>query len=126
MKLRIRGNSIRIRVTQTELEQMGTLGRVSETIDFGAGARLTYALARTEDGDQPRVRFADGTITASIPAATVAEWVSTEAAAIGGEQPLGGGDVLTILVEKDFACLDPRPDEDESDMFAHPDAAKTS
>jgi len=34
-------------------------------------------------------------------------------------QPQAVGD-LRIIVEKDFACLAPRSDEDESDNFAHP------
>ena len=39
-----------------------------------------------------------------------------------GEQQHDNGDVLSILVEKDFACLAPREGEDESDMFPHPGA----
>jgi hypothetical protein len=40
---------------------------------------------------------------------------------MSGEQVLDDGAKLTILVEKDFACLTPREGEDESDMFPNPD-----
>ena len=35
MKLRIKGNSLRFRVTQSELAKLVELGRVEETIYFG-------------------------------------------------------------------------------------------
>ena len=38
-----------------------------------------------------------------------------------GEQVLDDGSTLKVLVEKDFACLTER-EEDESDMFPHPEA----
>jgi len=43
---------------------------------------------------------------------------------ISGEQVLADGDQLKILVEKDFVCLTNREDEDESDMYPHPEADK--
>ena len=43
-----------------------------------------------------------------------------------GEQVLDDGSNLKILVEKDFVCLTGRDDEDESDMFPHPEAGSRS
>ena len=45
---------------------------------------------------------------------------STEQVSIAANEALDDGDSLKILVERDFACLAPREDEDESDMFPHP------
>jgi len=36
MKLRIRGNSLRLRLLRGEVQQFGETGRVTETIQFGA------------------------------------------------------------------------------------------
>ena len=33
---------------------------------------------------------------------------------------LDDGEKLSILIEKDFACLAPRAGEDEADMYPHP------
>ena len=39
---------------------------------------------------------------------------------IAAVETLDDGDLLKILVEKDFACLAPREGEDETDMYPHP------
>ena len=44
MKLRIRGDSIRIRVSQGELREFAERGQVRDTVHFGGGVGLTYAL----------------------------------------------------------------------------------
>ena len=66
-----------------------------------------------------KIRIKDNAIR--LPETLVLAWVTTEQVSIQGEQILDDGEKLSILVEKDFACLAPRPGEDESDMFTHPD-----
>lgn len=122
MKLRIRGNSIRIRVTQSELEEIAMDGEVREIVDFG-DARLIYALVRGAHDSEPSASFRDDVITLRLPAGTLQEWVHTNRVSIRATQRLDNGGELHLLVEKDFACLEPRPGEDESDMFPHPEAA---
>ena len=50
MKLRIRGNSIRLRLSQQDVKVFGEKGRVEDSIQFGAsaGGQLTYVLASAE------------------------------------------------------------------------------
>ena len=55
-----------------------------------------------------------------LPEAEVRQWASTEQVSIAANETLDDGDLLKILVEKDFACLAPREGEDESDIFPHP------
>ena len=57
-----------------------------------------------------------------IPETTVLAWATSEQVSIEGEQVLDDGETLSLLVEKDFVCLAPREDEDESDMYPHPEA----
>ena len=52
----------------------------------------------------------------------VLAWATTDQVSMQGKQVLDDGSKLQILVEKDFACLAPRDDEDGFDMFPHPDA----
>jgi hypothetical protein len=59
-----------------------------------------------------------------LPETTVLAWANSEQVSISGEQVLADGDQLKILVEKDFVCLTNREDEDESDMYPHPEADK--
>lgn len=122
MKLRIRGNSVRLRVTQTELDAIGAGETVAETTDFGGGV-LTYRLAVDPEADAIRASFDDAAITVRLPQREAAEWTGTARVSLRGGQPAADGSELSILVEKDFQCLAPREGEDESDMFPHPEAA---
>jgi hypothetical protein len=123
MKLRIRGDSIRIRVSQLELREIAERGRVRETIHFADGVGLTYALESDAAARALRASYAADVISIVLPAATVRWWADSNQVSIEGEQALDSGETLRILVEKDFACLQPRPGEDDADMFPNPDAS---
>lgn len=120
LKLRIRDNSIRLRLTRGEVDRLAGEGRVTSTVAFPGGARLEYAVESAADATQPDARYEHDRVQVTLPRAEVRDWAGSDRVSIAGEQPLGDGDALKILVEKDFACLAPRPGEDESDMFPHP------
>lgn len=122
MKLRIRGNNIRMRVTRGELTQMAESGRVEDAVNFVPGRSLEYCLERSATASRPEALFDGSRITIRLPEATVIEWIKTEQVSIRGTQPFDNDESLSILVEKDFACLVEREGEDDSDMFAHPEA----
>ncbi len=125
MKLRILGNSVRMRVTQTELTQIAAGEPVREAVDFGGGRLFKYRLKSDGGARQPKADYAENTLTITLPATQVSEWANSDMVSIRAEQAVDGGSELKILVEKDFACLQPREGEDESDMFPHPEEAKT-
>ena len=117
MKLRIRGNSIRLRLTKSEVDSFSTGGRVEETVDFGDGtAKFGYAL---EAADTPNVsaEFVGDTIRVLVPKDRACDWVRSEQVGIesGEDSP------LSILIEKDFACLQVRPGEPDDDAFPNPE-----
>ncbi len=121
MKLRIRGNSIRFRLSQTEMVQLVENGAVGDSVEFGPDARLTYRV------EARRVESLKGSFTAqgiqiSIPTAMVQRWAEPEEVAIRGEQALTGDRSLSILLEKDFTCLTPRDGEEDADSFPNPAA----
>ena len=120
MKLRLRDNTIRLRLTRPEVETMQTDGRVTSRVPFGGGVELEYCLERSEEARAATAEFDGSRLNVIVPAGDVSEWAATEQVSIAAEQPVGDGVSLKILVEKDFACLSPREDEDESDMFPHP------
>lgn len=119
MKLRIRGDSLRIRVSQTELAELESSGRAGDTIHFPSGAELRYGLEITA-GTEVSVADGDGEIKVLIPRPVFERWCEPEEVSLVAEQPLAGRDALKILVEKDFTCLSPRDDEDDSDLFQNP------
>ena len=121
MKLRIRDNSVRLRLTRTEVDELAGNGSVVASTGFPDGNALRYSVHRSAGLEAPAARFSDGELRVELPASVVADWASSETVSIQGEQPIQSG-TLSLLVEKDFACLAPRSGEDESDMFEHPEA----
>lgn len=119
MKLRVRGNSLRLRLSRSEVETFDQLGRVEESVRFGPGALLVYAMERAPDGALS-ARLEGSRVTVSVPAGLAGPWCRTEQVGLEAEQPTGDGQTLRILIEKDFTCLKTRSGEDESDAFPNP------
>jgi hypothetical protein len=122
MKLRIRDNSIRLRLTRGEVETLREDGLVSCRTAFPGGRDFQYLLESSPASVNPAAFFSDCIMTVRLPETTVLAWATTEQVSIRGEQLLDDGEKIDILVEKDFTCLAPREGEDESDMYPHPDA----
>jgi hypothetical protein len=99
-------------------------GRLEETFYFGPQpeAALTYALVRHDFAQQISVESASQRIAVILPAIEVAAWSATEQVGISAEVDLGSHGILTVLVEKDFACLD-RSGGENADTFPNPHAA---
>jgi HSP20 family molecular chaperone IbpA len=124
MKLRIRGNSLRLRITRPELEQLASGRPVIERLTFGAGAQLRYELNVDATAAALEATYNDGVIRVRIPAAEFRRWQSEDQVALSVAQATGEDSELTLLVEKDFPCLTPRTGEDDSAAFAHPAGPK--
>jgi hypothetical protein len=123
MKLRIRGNSVRIRVSQGEFARIVETGAAEDAVRFSPTAVLRYRVEVAQDGGSPRADLAGNLVRITLPRRRVERWLTDDEVSIRGEQPIGEGRTLKILVEKDFACLAPRnDDEEEGDSFPNPRA----
>ena len=122
MKLRIRDNAIRLRLTRGEVEDLRNDGLVAARTGFPGGRTFSYVVESSPASVKPAAFFSDNVVTVRIPETTVLAWATSEQVSIEGEQTLDDGETLHLLVEKDFACLAPREGEDESDMYPHPEA----
>lgn len=121
MKLRIKGDSLRFRLTQTEVQQLGERGSVEDRVQFAGGVALVYRLRR--DASEPATAtYADGTLEVRLPDRSALEWCRSNEVTLATTQSTGADAGLRIVVEKDFACLTAREGEDESDNFANPNA----
>ena len=124
MKLRIRDNSVRLRLMRGEVETLRDTGLVSASTPFPGGRTFRYCVESSPASVSTAAFFSDNEISVRLPETTVLAWANSEQVSISGEQVLADGDQLKILVEKDFVCLTNREDEDESDMYPHPEADK--
>ena len=122
MKLRIKENSIRLRLTQGEVNRLAETGCVEETIDFGtrSGGRFVYALRIDNHKQEVCSSSERDRIIVFIPETLARNWIETEQVGIDAEQQIENGRSLRLTVEKDFACLHPRQGEDETDSFPNP------
>jgi hypothetical protein len=120
MKIRINGNSLRIRLSQTEIKTLVLKGEISSVCQF-INDRLVYTL---KHGDYPQLTadFIQGVITIYIPQSLVQHWDKNETIGFDGKDTSG----LYILIEKDFQCLKPRQHEDESDLYTNPQSTVSS
>ena len=105
MKLRIHGNSLRLRLNQSEVAQFSKTGFVEDSIQFAPGASFAYALESLSRLSAPQALYANGTLRVQVPGADATEWACSDRVGISGDQPLDSGKRLAILVEKDFQCL---------------------
>lgn len=123
MKLRIRQNTIRLRLKRGEVDQIASGKSIVEETHFPDSV-LTYRLDVSDD-DKFSTSFNDNKLVIGVPLSELTQWAKTDQVSIVAEQALEGSGALSLLIEKDFSCLAPghhRPDEDDDDTYPHPDA----
>ena len=124
MKLRIKGDSLRLRLTQSEVQQLEESGAASDRVNFSPGAGLSYGVRRDAAVQTLTAHYERDLIEVRIPDAMALEWCRSPLVTLEYTRSSAEGE-LRLLVEKDFTCLVPRAGEDESDQFPHPRAAES-
>ena len=121
MKIRIKGNSIRYRLTKTEVETFCKTGCFKETTDFG-NSIFTYVLQSKEDIDTLDAQFQSNTITLFLEKSKSKDWFESKQIGYRHSIERANGATLTLLIEKDFVCMDETV-EDQSDNYPNPNIA---
>lgn len=117
---------MRLRLTQTEVDDVASNGLVRGRVHFAGSNTFDYVLESSPATVKPEAHLSNNVLTVRIPEMDIQNWADSERVSIDSTQILDSGDKLRILVEKDFQCLSPREGEDESDMFPHPDTGTSS
>ena len=105
MKLRICGNSIRVRLGKAEVAHLAAGGMVTQTTAILPGACLVTSVETSPKAPRPNATFADGRLLILLPAESARHWAASEKVSLEGSQDAGEGQTLSLLVEKDFECL---------------------
>jgi hypothetical protein len=121
MKLRLSGQSIRLRLLRSEVAQLIDTGCVQESLFLGAesGDTLSYALETDAQAADMEIRHSNGKIAVLLPYELAKIWADTEQVGLYATMNIGGNRSLDLIVEKDFACLD-LSDADNEDTFPNP------
>ncbi len=122
MKIRILGNSLRLRLTQTEVTLLAQDGAVEQSIRFGPSTKqlLKYSLSRSSMQEISAVFF-ENEIKVNVPSSIISDWATSSEISLKHNIDIGNEENLTILIEKDFKCRTEREGEDESDLHPHPE-----
>ena len=120
MKLRILGDSLRLRLSKGDVKTFAETGRVEQAIRFGGGVRMTYALEHADDVEAIRAEYTGAQMLVRMPTSVARGWADTEEITLRGTQAVEGEDALALLIEKDFKCVVPRAGEEDYDGFEHP------
>jgi hypothetical protein len=114
MKIRINGNTIRLRLSAKDVADFVHEGNVSCTCNIGLKT-LTFLLKHGAY-DFIYADLIDQTTTVYVPMELIKNWDRDQR--VGFERTDDHG--LHILIEKDFQCLKPRANEDESNLYPNP------
>jgi hypothetical protein len=117
MKIRIKSNSVRYRLTRTDVARLAKEGHLEDIVAF-AEQSLIYSV-KLNNEEQLSSAFKNNTITLYVPKAMLTELMNTDR--VGFENNDGP---LHLLLEKDFTCPD-NVTEDQSDNYPNPLADKT-
>lgn len=118
MKLRIHKNSIRLRLSQIEVDEIAKGNPIHEMVEVGENKEnhFGYSLIPLEHIEEISAEYVLNKLDVTFPKKQAQEWASTEMVSVSN-----GPDIkLNILIEKDFQCLHKRPEEDESQNFPNP------
>ena len=124
MKLRIKGNSLRMRISRSEMERLVAVGRIEDTVQFTPveGESFTYALAHDARTKSVEIRYVPGSVSVVVPSAQVGRWTEESEVGIYESLALDSERSLELILEKDFACSD-GSDADNADTFRNPSEA---
>lgn len=118
MKIRIKGNSVRLRLTKSEVVAFAEHGVVKESTAFGENL-FTYALKAKNGISQLEADYSHNTITIYFPEENQKAWALNSIVGYSNSIDWNEKGALSLLVEKDFTCLD-NTIEDQSDNFPNP------
>lgn len=125
MKIQIKGNSLRLRLSCFEVARFLAGDCPEETIYFTpeANTTFTYALQREPAVNLPTVRYRESTVAIPRTADQANASGPSDQVGLAESISLGQFGSLALLVEKDLTCLD-RSEKDNRDTIATQSRAK--
>src|SRR5690349_6466858 len=118
MKLRSKGNSLRIRLSKPEVTALGSDGCLEERIKFPKGV-FSYILLSSAEVKTLSASIANNQITMYVPHDFAKAWPDNDVVGCDALIPLKGNENLFLLLEEDFVCLD-ETNEDQRDNYPNP------
>jgi hypothetical protein len=124
MKVRIANNKMRFRLKEPEVNSFRADGTISEVLELGTGLNdhLKFTLVATETAEI-KIHNSSNEISILVPQAQANKWTSTDLVGFDAEVDTGKGKMVSVLIEKDFMCMDGR-EEDNLGSYPNPLASE--
>lgn len=118
MNLRIHGDSLRLRLNRSDVEQFRTSGVCAGSLRFDSNSKLTYTLETSPQLTVMEARYLQHCIRVLLPLDMAQEWAGSKCISLSSNPEDGP----SLLIEKDFQCLHPeeRNSADDADAFPNP------
>lgn len=117
MKIRLFGDSIRLRLTQEEVATLSKGGALESVIPFPGEALA--CVVQPFDGPL-EARHAASRISVLVPQAETARWAVSEEVGMYATSLSGSGGPVRIIVEKDYNCIHKPDSPDNAGTFPNP------
>lgn len=119
MKIRIKGNSVRLRLSKTEVAKLAKDGVVTEQTDFPESI-FTYSLVLADSVDKINASYANNHIRLELSKQLGLEWPNNTIVGFDAQLQMANGKSISLLIEKDFQCIDNTMNEDQTDNYENP------
>src|ERR1035437_1285979 len=108
MKLRIKGNSLRLRLTRSEVTKLLDAGHIEATIHFSPEeqSRLTYSLRVEPDLTSATLRYQRPEVVVVLPTKEATTWAQDNQVGMYARVVVGPRGPLDLIGKKDSPCLD--------------------
>jgi hypothetical protein len=118
MKIRIKDNSVRFRLSKSEVKQLCETQSIVKQTEF-VNTVFHYKICVTENTEILSADFTNNCITLFFPKSKADTWFIDDIITHQNNMQLPNGNQLFLLLEKDFVCLD-HTHEDQSDNYQNP------
>ena len=120
MKVRVQGNSIRLRLKQEEVACLAHDESVETRMAFGPDSDSQHLVYRIEVAaiEAMDVAYQAHCVTVILPQSLAQGWDTSSEVGFEHDVPLENGGSMHVLMEKDFKCIDVRADE--GDCYPNP------
>ena len=120
MKLRINNQSIRLRLSQKDIVNLGANNNISEPLYWGPQENdiLVYKLTLIKEG-LSQVKITSKEINVMVLKSEITAWLTHEEMVSFEFCLATHSGPLMVLIERDFKCLTPR-NENEDGLFENP------
>jgi hypothetical protein len=118
MKIRIKDNSVRFRLSKSEVKQLCETNHIAKQTEF-ANIIFHYQIQVAANAEFLSADFNNNCITLFFPKSKADTWFVDDVITHQHNMDLPNGKQLFLLLEKDFVCLD-HTHEDQSDNYQNP------